>query len=88
MIDARNKQKEFLKFLSSLNKNQKSLYWHDQNRDIEEKFSQLNFDSFAEEWKKLTPTWRKTRVPDKLLYLKLLDIEHKDFNQFVNKKFD
>ena len=82
------KHKEFLKFLSSLNKNQTLLYWNDQKRDIEEKFNKLSFDSVINEWKKITPTWRNTRVPDKLLYLKMIDIEHKDFNNFVSNKFN
>mmetsp|Transcript_4913 Transcript_4913/g.4166 ORF Transcript_4913/g.4166 Transcript_4913/m.4166 type:complete len:151 (+) Transcript_4913:267-719(+) len=84
-LSAREKRKkEFLQFLSGLSDLEAQLYWQDKSKEIEQRYKLENLEKISEDkWRKVKPTWRNTKGPDKVLFFAMIDKEQdKQLKQF------
>jgi len=70
------KKQELIKFLKGCDYHQTNIYWEEQRQKIENSYKLDKLEKIVDDkWKNVKPTWRNTKVPEKILFFELIDKE-------------
>jgi hypothetical protein len=70
--------------LKSLDPHQADLYWEERESEIRKTYDLDKLEQIAhEKWKNIKPTWRNTKIPDKILFFEMID---KEQEKLMNNK--
>lgn len=84
LTSKQRKKLEFLKFLKSLAPHQADLYWEERGNEIRKTYDLDSLEQIAhEKWNNIKPTWRNTKIPDKILFFEMID---KEQEKLINNK--